>query len=54
MILCPLILSSTDSDYDETLASMQCGNRAKLIENAAKRNEVVLTVWVSVVFSCVQ
>lgn len=38
----PLILSFVDSDYDETLASMQCGNKAKLVENAVKRNEVLI------------
>lgn len=30
----------TDSDYEETLASMQCGNKAKLVDNAVKKNEV--------------
>ena len=39
---CPLILSFVDSDYDDTLASMQCGNKAKLVENAVKRNEVLI------------
>lgn len=29
-----------DSDYEETLASMQCGNKAKLVDNAVKKNEV--------------
>lgn len=32
--------SSLDSDYEETLASMQCGNRTKMVENATKTNEV--------------
>ncbi len=35
------VSSFADSDYEETLASMQCGNKAKLIENAVKRNEVL-------------
>lgn len=31
----------TDSDYEETLVSMQCGNKAKLVDNAVKKNEVL-------------
>ena len=32
--------TDSDSDYEETLAAMQCANRTKLIENAIKANEV--------------
>lgn len=35
-----LFFSSLDSDYEETLASVQCGNRTKMVENATKTNEV--------------
>nr|XP_058950704.1 kinesin-like protein unc-104 isoform X1 [Pocillopora verrucosa] len=33
-------VSPADSDYEETLASMQCGNKAKLVDNAVKKNEI--------------
>lgn len=33
-------VSPADSDYEETLTSMQCGNRAKLVDNAVKKNEI--------------
>ncbi|XP_015758048.1 PREDICTED: kinesin-II 85 kDa subunit-like isoform X1 [Acropora digitifera] len=33
-------VSPADSDYEETLAAMQCANRTKLIENAIKANEM--------------
>ena len=40
-----LIFHFTDSDYEETLAAMQCANRTKLIENAIKANEVLLFLY---------